>query len=508
MNSFTSSLSASAAALASFMVIASSAPAQTPAAGAGRACDIDQGKPQQVARATLSIARAQGMAKAGGATKDLRDAVAILNAPNLKNENPLGRAFVLSSAYMMLLEQPDVSPIAVRSTIGLTTDPAGTIDLYAAADSAISVVEQSSPACATYMAAFRQQKPWLDVTNAAINALNTNKLDSAEIYARRSLMLDRKSPYAFSVMSGIEKGRKNYVASLDFARKTLAAAGTDTSFADVRLKTIYEIATISTLRAEAASGADRKTFAREGIAAWNAVLAMPGDDMRGMTAVANLAKLYVAAGDSVSIPSLYAGMIAEPAKYSESALLQAGVVASQSKRPGDAARLFAAVVARNPYHRDALNNLAASYLFNKEYSKVAPVAAKLVELDPSNPDNWLLYAFMYRGMMEGSKAVKMRNAYTDSLIMYNSRAEKLGVKVAFTEFSRNEDGTVLAGTVENRGTGSKSFTMNVDFLDLKGNILFTETATVGPVAPKRTGEFRIKSAKKGGVAGFRYKPLV
>jgi hypothetical protein len=49
--------------------------------------------------------------------------------------------------------------------------------------------------------------------------------------------------------------------------------------------------------------------------------------------------------------------------------------------------------------------------------------------------------------------------------------------------------------------------MTVDFLDRAGQVLFTETVSVGPVAPKKSLEFRIKSAK-GGVAGYRYKPLV
>jgi hypothetical protein len=38
-------------------------------------------------------------------------------------------------------------------------------------------------------------------------------------------------------------------------------------------------------------------------------------------------------------------------------------------------------------------------------------------------------------------------------------------------------------------------------------VVSTETATVGPVAPKKSGAFKITSAK-GGVFGYRYKPLI
>jgi hypothetical protein len=47
----------------------------------------------------------------------------------------------------------------------------------------------------------------------------------------------------------------------------------------------------------------------------------------------------------------------------------------------------------------------------------------------------------------------------------------------------------------------------VDFLDKAGKVLFTETVSVGPVPAKGSKEFSIKSAK-GGVAAFRYKPVV
>ena len=64
----------------------------------------------------------------------------------------------------------------------------------------------------------------------------------------------------------------------------------------------------------------------------------------------------------------------------------------------------------------------------------------------------------------------------------------------------------MAGTIENRSSTSKTYTLNVELLDKSGTVIGTETATVGPVAPKSTGTFKITSTK-GGVYGYRYKPL-
>ena len=470
-------------------------------------CEIDNSKPQAVARATFSLARAQAAAKTGNPGKDLRDVVSALNAPGYKNDNPVGRAYLLGQAYVVLLEQPDITPVVTRSAIGLTTNPTATIDLFAAADSMWTFVETSSPGCASVGQQWRQQKAWLAVTNAAINALNAGSLDSAEMLAKRALILDRRAPYAYSVLATVAKNKKDYATASQYWKKTLDAAGTDSTFNDVRERTLLDLAATNTQRIDAASAAEKKVLAREAISAWNQVLANSTDDLQRMGAVQQLGKLYVIAGDSLSIGKIYAPMIAEPARYGESTLMQAGVVASQFKRPDDAALLFSAVLARNPYQRDALNNLAASYIFLSEFDKVFPIVTRLTDVDPSNPENWMLNAYSYAGLLKANKTGKLSKQYTDSLVYYSGKADKMPVKVSFTEFSRNADGTTLVGTIENRSAAAKSYSLNVDFLDRAGQVLFTESVSVGPVAPKASKEFRIKS-NKGGVAGFRYRPLV
>lgn len=489
--------------------IVSTAPAfaqQTAApAAAGGTCEIEQGKPQAIARATLSLTRANAVMKSGDPTKDLKDIVGSLNAPNFRNDNPIGRAFLLASAYVLLLEQPAIEAVSARGAIGLTTDPNGTIDLFAAADSAITIVEQSSPACATYMTPFRQQKAWLNTTNAAINALNANKLDSAEIYAKRSLTLDRKSPYAYTVLASIAKKKENYPAMMEYSKQVISASGNDTAYTDVKERAMYELASTMTDRAAKATGAEKRTLAREAIAAWLPLINSK-DDVQGTVALNNIQRMYIAAGDSAQQNRIYAAIIAEPAKYSEGALLQAGVVASQFKRPADAAILFEAAATRNPYSRDALNNLAASYLQVGETEKAGPIIDKLVALDPGNPDNYMLYAFQYVGRLKKKSDAKTTKLYNDSLVAWNNKAEKMPVKVTFTEFSRNSEGTTLVGAVENRSTAPKSYSLVFEFLGPKGDVLFTETAAVGPVPAKGTKEFTIKNAKHG-VAGYRYKPI-
>jgi len=362
--------------------------------------------------------------------------------------------------------------------------------------------------------AFAQQKAappaasapvWLNVTNGAINALNANKLDSAEIYAKRSLTLDRKSPYAYTVLASVAKQKKDFAKMAEYSKQVIAAAGNDTAYADVRERAQYELAAMMTDRVRSASAAEKKTLAREAIAAWEPVITSQ-DNVQGTIALRSLQELYIAAGDSAQQGRIYAAMLTNPDKYGEGALLQAGVIASQMKKPDEAAKLFEAVIKKNPYSRDALNNIAASLLQNNQNEQAAPYIDKLVAMDPSNPDNYMLYAFEYAGKLKKKIDLKTQRMYNDSLVYWNTKSEKLPVKVTFTEFSRNSDGTTLAGEIENRSTTAKTYTMTVEFLGFDGSVLATETQSVGPVAPKAKGQFSLHSAKQQ-VAGYRYKPL-
>ena len=466
-------------------------------------CDPTANTKGDIAKAQFSMTRAISTADKGNPTRDLQE---VLRLVNNGNDNPTARNYLRGEAYIIYLMQPNAPTVVPRGTLGMTTNPTGTIDLYVAADSAFSIVEKASPECVPTIRQWRQQKPWLNALNGAINALNAGQLDSAEALAKRSLVLDRHAPYAYSVLGSIAQNRKNWAAANDYWKQALAAAGTDTVYADVRTKTLYEIASATSDRAEAQSGDAKRAAAKEAIRPWQDYIAVASNDLLLADAVDNVARMYVEAGDSASVPTIYAPMLANPTKYGEISLVHAGVIATRNGRQADAIKLFDAALAQNPYSRDAINNLAATYIQNGEFPKAFPLIDRLVALDPSNPDNPLLYAFAYRGLYKGTKDKKLQKIYTDSLVYFNAKSENLPVKLAVTEFTRRPDQTLLSGTIENRGTTPKTYTVNVEFLDKSGTVISTETTTVGPVAPKKSGTFKITSAK-GGAFGYRYKPV-
>ncbi|MEO7823677.1 MAG: tetratricopeptide repeat protein [Gemmatimonadaceae bacterium] len=494
------------------MLVAVAAPL---AAQDATSCDPTANTKGDIARAQFAISRAIAVSETGDPTKDIQE---VLRLVDNGTDNPVARNYLRGQGYVLLLSRPNAPTVWTRAQLGLARDPAASIDLFAATDSAFTAVERALPQCASLTKQWRQQKPWLNALNASINALNAGQLDSAEVYANRSLLLDRSAPYAYSVLGSVAQNRMR-AAGADAAKRaalastaagywkqTLTAAGTDTLYSDVRSKTLYELATAGTERAELASGAAQKAAAREAIKPWEEYIAVASSDAMHADAIDQVASLYRLAGDSASISAVYAPLIANPGKYGELTLVHGGVVATRSGKYADAATLFNAALAQNPYSRDAINNLAASYIQTNEFSKAFPLIDKLVVLDPSNPDNPLLYAFAYQGLYKGTKDKKLQKIYTDSLIYFNEKSETAPVKVVVTEFTRRPSETTFIGSIKNLGKAAKTYSLTVEFLDKSGNVVATETASVGPVAANASGAFKI-SAAKGGVWGYRYKPV-
>lgn len=494
------------------LVLAAAAPLSAQEAAS---CDPTANTRGDIARAQFALSRAIGASEAADPTKDLQEVLRLVESGT---DNAPARNFLRGEAYVLLLSRPNAPAVWTRAQLGLTKDPTTTIDLYAAADSAFTTVERAMPQCATVTRQWRQQKPWLNSLNAAINALNAGQLDSAETFANRSLLLDRSAPYAYSVLGSVAQSRMNAAgsdaakraalgrAAAGYWQQTLTAAGTDTLYADVRAKTMYELAAAAADRVHHESGPAKRTAAREAIKPWQDYIAVANNDILLADAIDQLSTMYTAAGDTASMPSVYAPIIASPSKYGELTLIHAGVVATRSGRHADATKLFSAALDQNPYSRDALNNLAASYIQTNEFPKAFPLIDRLVSLDPSNPDNPLLYAFAYQGLYKGTKDKKLQKIYTDSLIYFNNKSENAPVKVSVREFTRRADGTVFVGSIRNLGKTAKTYSMTVEFLDKTGNVLATETASVGPVAANASQEFRITSAR-GSVYGYRYKPV-
>ena len=523
----------SRAAAAGLLFIASVARAQAPAA---TKCDIDEGKPRQIPLAGLSLSKASMSKDPVERTKNFKDVVKFLTETK---ENPDARAWYLGQAISVWMSEPSIPQtyIVTRGALGFTDNPTAPVDMLVLADSLFTALETSLPGCAAQTATWRSQRPWFNSVQMSFAALNADKLDSAAFFARRSRIINRTSAYGPYVLGQVAirrreagKGRQAPAETLhalaDTARELLheavRAAGPDTVYADIRKRSLLDVARISADEAENASAADKKGRTAIAVRDLRAFLADASTDPDAVPVRAMLADMLVAAADTAGVISVYGDLIGNPTRYSDYEMVQAGVTFTRINRSTEATRMFELALEKNPIQRDALNNLAASYFGAGQFQKMLPLAERLTKIDPNNPDNWLWYAYAWQGLSKpitgkDPASVKQRRAMTDSVVKYSERSDKMPVRLTFTRFVRGQAETTIEGTLENRGAAEKSYTLTFEFLDLSGNpveVQIPGTAgkvksvdvKVDGVKAKGTKDFKV-TVSTGGVTGFRYKPL-
>ena len=362
------------------------------AAAQAKACDLDEGTPSQVTRAVLDLQLAGSAGKPDVAAAKLKEAVKFLNDGDMKR-NPVGRASVYGKVMVTWLAQPNMSSgWTTRGGVGFVTDTGSKFDIIGAIDSAFTIVETSNPECASQTAAWRQQKPWVDLVNHAMD-LGNNGNDSAVAVAKRSLQLSRTAPYGYLILAQASAKANQPKEAIGYYKQALSVA-TDTSLADTRRQVLATIGNFAADLVETSSGADKATYMAEAKTAYEALSKDPGTKYAD-AARTGQARLATLSGDTTAIRASYSDQIANPGAFSYASLMTAAVTAARANQTKDAIKLFEAAYAVNPQHRDVLYNLTRLYIVDSAYRKSLPYARQLVAVDPSNPDNFQLLAIAY-----------------------------------------------------------------------------------------------------------------
>ncbi len=519
-------LAAGAAARPAAAQGAKSAPASGPT------CDINQSNPGSLGLAFLSIQGAQAQSDSAAKLKALRAAAQrVTGDASAAKSNPTGTALTLAQAYMLEAQDLRVATNATRADLGYANDPNQPADLLKTIDSLATVIEQAKPNCAATVSQIRQNA-WVGTVNASLGALNAQKPDSAARLAERALIVYKGSPLPYYVLANVAQSKGDAAAASRYWPQvaTLAANDTSAQGRDLRSAALQNIAVNSVSAAQAAPAADKPARAKEAADAIRTFLAAYPNSPDAPRLQATLAQMVQLTGDKAALGSVYADQLANPDKYDDVALTNAGVIASQASNAADAAKLFAAALEKNPYQRDALNNLTATYYQQQQWSQIIPVAQRLVAVDPANPANYLFLAYAYQGLSKAATAPAQKKAYVDSLVKYNTMSEQMPVKVTFTEFTRGQTRAVIGMNVEALKLQSatstttvggrpgarprpaaaapsaspKTYTLAVEFLDKAGAVIDTQNVSVGPLAVGDSKAARVESAK-GGIVAFRYK---
>ena len=485
------------------------------AAAQAPACDVDQMQPQTLAIAALGRSKVVGAKTPDDAQKGIRDALKnVFDAGSSKNA--LGRDYLAAQYFMLAIEYG--GEVQTRGNLGMPGDKAATIDLVVAADSLLTSVEKAKPGCKDEIIQWREYKPFAGRVQAAYKVLQaaiaeqdpTKKaagLDSAERSANRAMILSKNAPQPYDINWRIKQARGDEDGTISFLKLAIEKLAADTSNARIRSNLMFNMGRMQQQFADKASEPRKSQLYKGAGEAYVSVMKEMPASAEAPFAVNGVSVVWALSKDSTVALQGLAQCKANMAKFNDLALAQCGVIATRLTRGADAAEMFKAATAINPYSRDFLYNYAATLFDLKRSQEMLGVVNRLVAMDPSNPDNLMLYAYAYRGLSDSTKDAALKKAYLDSATAWGTKSDRMTVKLVYTSFDRGTDATQLQGEIENRDNrGPKSFNVEFEFLDKSGNVIEAKTASVGPIAPNASGTFSVDIAK-GGVWGVRYKPL-
>jgi len=525
-------------------LVAAPLAAQQPAAAAGPQCPVDMNQPKElITLYNITRPRAITLQPGDERTKVIKDIFKALGNPKTVAANPLGTNLFAGQMLILWAMTPGQGPTATRGQMNWGEPKDQVIDLVKVADSLFTTVEATSPACFGETKPWRMAKPWQDRINAAFKAIAASQADSAEYWAKQSLVLERWSPYAERVFAAVAQHRGSQGDMLAHLQAALKLTEGDTSFAEDRRAVQFQIGQVGLEYAEIQPEPKRTETLRM---ATNTLLQLVTESPSAEMTPYALSGIGMAAM-SLKDSSLYVKCfdLVDKAidKFSDMSALQAAICANRNGKSADAARMFELTLAKNPYSRDALYNEAALLYELRKGKEMLPIVTRLLAIDPNNPDNISLYAYAYNVLNEQANKAAAEAAlaaaaaapppkpapgkpgarpapkpaavvppppppspYADSVHKYMKASDDMKEKVTITEFNRYSDRAEVKGEIENRSKAARSFDIEVEFLDLTGAVLDKMAAKVENVAPSGTGTFSVKSQKPK-IAAWRYAPI-
>lgn len=496
------------AALLGAVLVASTAGAQArpQAAAAGNAapkCDIQSGGSPQISAAYDALSKFNATSDPAEQPKLLSASIKELSSMPEDSKDQVARSWVLGQTLVAWTLVDDTPTIGPRASYGYTTNPDGTIDILLAADSAFKTVVQASQPCATQIDPMHRMAV-VAATNEATSAFNAGDMDQAKALSQRILSLEPESAHAYHLLANVDVKQQNYAAAVDNFEKVIARSANDSTLKDVHENAIISSAYLLQNLADADPGDGSKALAEKAAKYFRDYVALHPEDSDAQAA---LSRTLVTAGDTLAANDMYASMIADPSKYAAMDLLNAGVGAANAGKNTQAVALLEAGVKSNPYLRDGLFVLSQVALQAGELDKANDAAARLVAVDPNNPDNYHLRAAIYQEMLGLTTDKNIQKSVTDSMIRVNQAAGRITVKLTVTDFAQpSTTQRILNGTVENLAEAPADYTINFEFLDTNGAVVASKSETITQVAGSSSKAFSV-SVDGTGIAAYRYAPI-
>jgi tetratricopeptide (TPR) repeat protein len=450
--------------------------------------------------------------------KSLTDDVAAIPA----NLQP-SRNFLLGQTLLVWLDQTGTGYFEPRAKLGYTADPTGVQDIPAALDSAFEVIRVAKPECADSLKLFTNGL-WGQLINKSVNFTNSQQMDSAEVYARRSLLFDKKQYYAYNIMSNIALVKDDTTAMIEWFTKTIdvTTGVSDTSAVKVRDNMLLNLGALYTNGATWAEGAKKDSLTKAAVATYKKYLEYYPNDL---TTKLRILRMSGATLDSAAASHFVDTVLANVNSVSDAQLSDAGSELTKNKLYSSGLRLFEAALKKNPFSRDGLYNSAVALNNMERFDDIRPFFTRLRDLDPNNTGIYTLARNIQSArklavQTQANKGVRPRagqqimlnpvqnakiKVFNDSLVYYTTLIQNMNPTVDVRSFSPAADGAKFGAVVQvPPDKPAASYGVTVEFLNAAGTPVATETVRTKQID---AGAFEmVNVAGKGaGIVAFRYK---
>lgn len=469
-------------------------------------CPVDVFQPSQLTQAGLTIRKAAGAVNPADVAKSLKEAMKYLQDEKRLAGNPIGTGYLRAQIYLLWLHQEGIGDRMTLEALNEKGPKTDTVDLVPAIDSLLRVVEAMGPSCVAETLEWRQSKPWIERINKAYGFLTAGTIDSATYYARRAEMLFSSSPFVYNIKAQLADKAGDKPTMLQQLRLAIPAAAKDTSLDETRRQLEFQLATNAQQWANLGGAAQKDALNKEALDLFIKLLREDPSSSDAAYAFSAASEILSIAQDTAGARALLAPMVSEPAPYTDLTLLLGADVARVFSFSGDAMKLYANALEKNPNTRDASYFLSFMYYEAKQAAPMMALTEKLVQIDPSNPDNYLMRAYAIKLTADEEKDAAKKTALLKQMNEFTTIEATMPHKLLVSRFERRAEGALLAGTVENRGKVEKGYTVVMEFMDISGTVVETITTQIAPVKPTETGSFQI-TATKPGIAAFRYAAL-
>jgi len=370
-------------------------------------------------------------------------------------------------------------------------------------DSALDRAAAAAPQCAADIRGHRR-RIWVPILNGAVDRIRAGDQEAAKTELRRAISVFDGEPQAFYYLAQIFAQQQQTDSAIVYFRRAIAVAQDSANRSNEQAQQLLRDGIFNV----ASTFHMRKQF--DSAAAWyRRFRELRPDDAQAMT---RLADALDQGGHPDEALALYDSVLARADSMPTLDLFQAGVAMFEAKRFDAAAQAFEAGLQRNPYYRDALFNLANTYLSmanqadsakgpdvarrKKELGeKMVPVVNRLVGVDPMNERSHTMKAaaFQLLGLQDSTLAVL-------------EGRQAMPFDLTVSAFAPSGSGYDVKGIITNRQDSTATTPPIVfEFLNEAGEVvqaitvdpMTIEGASVAPLAMAPVGE---------GIVSWRYRP--